>query len=88
MHDRRPLRKILGAVAVLPLADRQTTDVIALSQFALRERRLADFAPDQMSGAGFAMRGLANGASSWVTGFNSVLKSNLDLKNGRLRVGI
>jgi len=34
------------------------------------------------------VKGLAHGGGSWVTGFNSVLKSNLALKNGRLRVGI
>lgn len=85
---RGRVRKILGAVAVLPFADRQTTNVVALSQFPLRERRFADFVTDQMSGAGLAVKGLAHGAGSWVTEFNSVLKSNLALKNGRLRVGI
>ena len=88
VHGTWPVRKILGAVAVLPLADRQTTDVVAFSQFPLRERRFADFVTDQMSGTGLAVKGLAHGAGSWVTGFNSVLKSNLALKNGRLRVGI
>ena len=82
------MRRILGAVAVLPLADRQTTDVLAFSQFPLRERRFADFVTDQMSGTGLAVKGLAHDAGSWVTGFNSVLKSNLALKNGWLRVEI
>ncbi|OFJ47795.1 hypothetical protein BA896_001015 [Janthinobacterium lividum] len=82
------MRKILGAVSVLPLADRQTTDVVAFSQFPLRERRFADFVTDQVSGTGLAVKGLAHGAGGWMTVFNSVLKSNMALKNGRLRVEI
>ena len=82
------LSPFLGAVAVLPLADRQTTYVLALSQLPLRARRIADFFPYQMGDKGLSVNALDHGAVVWVTGFNSALKSNLALKNGRLRVGI
>lgn len=44
----RPVRTVPGAVAVPPFPDRQEAHVVALGQFLLRERRVADLFPDQV----------------------------------------
>ena len=64
----------------MPFADRQAAHVVALGQFPLRERRVADFFPDQVRGAGLAVKGLGHGAGDGVTGINSVLNRHLALK--------
>lgn len=80
MHGVRPVRTVLGIVAVLPFADCQAAHVVALGQFPLRERRVADLFPDQMCGAGLAEKGLGHGAGDGVTGVNSVINRRLALK--------
>ena len=81
------MRTIDWTFAILPFANRLSSDVVKPCQSCLGERGRANFLAYEVSSARLAVQGLGHGFSCRWSLMSSVRKTCLALKRGQLRMG-
>ena len=87
VHRNRVVRTVDRTIAILPLTNRLTREIVEPRQSGLRQRRGTDLFADQVGGTRLAMQGLCHEVVGGGVVDCIVRKASLALKSGQLRMG-